>query len=110
MLAVYADDMEKVAGVGEWGGGGPERYRDFLEWLSESQWIAPVRFCEYANQVDVVETGRSNWNVQELATDFDAGEGYERWYLAPDWAPYRGYFSWTESRVKELAADGADPH
>ena len=23
LLAVYADDMEKVAGVGEWGGGGP---------------------------------------------------------------------------------------
>lgn len=110
LLAVYADDMEKVAGVGEWGGGGPERYREFLEWLSASRWIEPVRLCEYANQVDIsskreIELG----TFQELATDFDAGEGYERWYLAPDWAPYRGYFSWAETRVQELAAQGADP-
>jgi hypothetical protein len=45
---------------------------------------------------------------QELAVDFEAGEGYERWYLAPDWAPYRGYFNWAEGKVKQAAADGGD--
>jgi hypothetical protein len=45
---------------------------------------------------------------QELATDFDAGEGYERWYLAPDWAPYRGYFTWAENKVRSSARNGGD--
>ena len=110
LLALYADDMEKVAGVGEWGGDGPHRYREFLEWLSETPWIEPVRLTDYAKRTEVsskraLETG----TFQELATDFDAGEGYERWYLAPDWAPYRGYFSWSENRVRDLAAAGANP-
>jgi hypothetical protein len=109
LVALYADDMEKVAGVGEWGGDGPQRYRDFLDWLSSSSWIKPVRLTEHARQADVctkrhIELG----TFQELANDFDAGEGYERWYLAPDWAPYRGYFTWADGKVKELAADGAD--
>ena len=110
LIALYADDMEKVAGVGEWGAGGPERYREFLEWLNASSWVQPVRLCEYARQIDVfskrpVELG----TFRELANEFDAGEGYERWYLAPDWAPYRGYFNWADSRVRELEADGAHP-
>ena len=109
LLALYADDMEKVAGVGEWGGDGPHHYREFLEWLRSSNWIKPVRLTAHARQSDVstkreIELG----TFQELATDFDAGEGYERWYLAPDWAPYRGYFTWADTKVKALAADGAD--
>ena len=109
MLALYADDMEKVAGVGEWGGDGPGRYCEFLEWLSSSNWIKPVLLTAHARQSNVstkreIELG----TFQELATDFEAGEGYERWYLAPDWAPYRGFFTWADSKVKELAADQAD--
>ena len=47
-----------------------------------------MRLTDYAKRTEVsskraLETG----TFQELATDFDAGEGYERWYLAPDWAP-----------------------
>jgi hypothetical protein len=109
LLAVYADDLEKVAGIGEWGGDGPAHYRRFLDWLSENRWIKPVKLSEWAKENQTagrrrIETG----TFQELARDFDAGEGYERWYLAPDWAPYRGYFTRAESRVKEAQEDGAD--
>ena len=45
---------------------------------------------------------------QELAVAFEAGEGYERWYLASDWAPYRGFFNWAEAHVRKARADGGD--
>jgi hypothetical protein len=51
-----------------------------------------------------METG----TFAELAREFDAGEGYEKWYFAADWAPYRGHFDWASKRVAELAAAGAD--
>ena len=110
LLALYADDMEKVAGIGEWGGDGPRYYREFLEWLTASSWVKPVLLTEHAQQC-VVSSRREVMlgTFQELATEFDAGEGYERWYLAPDWAPYRGYFNWTQTKVREAVADRADP-
>ncbi len=109
LLAIYADDMEKVAGIGEWGSDGPRRYEAFLEWLSANSWARPVRVTEWARTNEPagqrpVETG----TFAELAREFDAGEGYEKWYLAQDWAPYRGYFEWAESKVRACAAEGAD--
>ena len=47
LLAVYADDMEKVAGVGEWGGGGPERYREFPRMAQPK--VSGSRLCGSAN-------------------------------------------------------------
>ncbi|MBI1896878.1 MAG: hypothetical protein HYZ57_03985 [Acidobacteria bacterium] len=109
LLAVYADDMEKVSGIGEWGREGPQRFEAFLDWLSQNQWVRAVKLTEWAAQTKVagtckIETG----TFEELANHFDAGEGYERWYLAPDWAPYRWYFQWAENRVRELVAQDAD--
>ena len=111
LLAIYADDMEKVSGIGEWGGGGPERYESFLSWLAENRaWLHAVRLTEWASQATVSDKRRiERGTFQELAVDFDAGEGYERWYLAPDWAPYRGYFNWAESKVKAAVESGGDP-
>lgn len=110
LLAVYADDLEKVAGIGEWGKEGPEKYRSFLEWLRVNDWIEPVLLSNWAARSEAagprdIQTG----TFQELAKDFDAGEGYDRWYFSADWAPYRTWFHWAEARVAELAAGGADP-
>ncbi|HYO82707.1 MAG TPA: hypothetical protein VES20_14980, partial [Bryobacteraceae bacterium] len=109
-LALYADDMEKVSGIGEWGGGGPGRYEKFLSWLAENrQWITPVKLNAWAETTEVSSTRRiKRGTFQELAVDFEAGEGYERWYLAPDWAPYRGYFNFAEAKVKEAVVQGGD--
>jgi starch synthase len=111
LLAMYADDMEKVSGIGEWGDGGPARYEAFLEWLSSNrQWINPVKLTEWATRTVVSNKRRvERGTFQELAVDFNAGEGYERWYLASDWAPYRGYFTFAESKLKEAIAAGGDP-
>ena len=111
LLAIYADDMEKVSGIGEWGGGGPARYESFLQWLAENKnWLDAVRLTEWASRSAVSNKRRiERGTFQELAVEFEAGEGYERWYLAPDWAPYRGYFNWAESKVKAAAESGGDP-
>ncbi|HYP06557.1 MAG TPA: hypothetical protein VER03_10050 [Bryobacteraceae bacterium] len=109
LLAMYADDMEKVAGIGEWGGEGPKHYCAFLEWLAKADWVDAVQLTQHANRCEI-STRRSTelGTFQELAKEFDAGEGYERWYLAPDWAPYRGYFNWADSKVKEAQRQGGD--
>ena len=46
LLAVYADDMEKVIGV--WGADGPPRYAAFLAWLRASTWIRAVKLTEWS--------------------------------------------------------------
>jgi hypothetical protein len=71
--------------------------------------LHPVKLKEWASQTTVSNKRRiERGTFQELAVEFDAGEGYERWYLAPDWAPYRGYFNWAETQVKAAADAGAD--
>ena len=111
LLAIYADDMEKVAGIGEWGGDGLERYSAFLEWVAANGWVKAVRLSEWAASSEAGVDARKVQlgTFEELAKNFNAGEGYENWYLADDWAPYRGYFEWAEQRVQELEQDGADP-
>lgn len=110
LLAMYADDMEKVAGIGEWGARGPRRYEAFLRWVAaNSAWLQPVKLTEWASRTAVSSTRRiDRGTFQELAVDFDAGEAYERWYLAPDWAPYRGFFTGAEARVKDAARRRGD--
>jgi hypothetical protein len=110
LLAIYADDMEKVCGIGEWGGGGPARYEAFLEWLKRNEaWLEPVKMAEWAGRADVsTKRAIERGTFQELAVDFQAGEGYERWYLAPDWAPYRGYFNWADGKVEAAIKENGD--
>jgi hypothetical protein len=108
LLAIYADDMEKVAGL--WGAEATEAYDALLQWISENRWIESVRLSAWADgrrsdRPVKIERGA----FAELARDFEAGESYECWYFAPDWAPYRGYFEWTQKRVAEMNRLGADP-
>jgi hypothetical protein len=107
LLALYADDMEKVIGV--WGADGPPRYAEFLEWLAGSAWIQAVKLTDWARENPPagrrkVETG----TFAELAQEFEAGEGYEKWFHSEQWTPYREHFEWTECRVREAKAAGGD--
>ena len=100
--------MEKVIGV--WGAEGPVRYRRFLEWIAEKEWVTPVQVSEWASENSPasprqVEIG----TFDELANEFDAGEGYEKWYFSKQWEPYRAHFEWAAARVKECKAAGGDP-
>ncbi len=107
-LALYADDMEKVSGV--WNDDGPQHYADFVRWLADNQWIKPVRLSDWtaANP----PAGRRKIEVgtfSELAREFNAGEGYEKWFHSENWAPYRKYFDLTQTMVNDAKSKAADP-
>ena len=107
-LALYADDMEKVIGV--WNDDGPGYYANFIRWLLKNEWIQPVRLTDWtaANPpagIRRIEVG----TFSELAREFDAGEGYEKWFHSEAWTPYREHFEMTQRRVIEAKARAADP-
>jgi hypothetical protein len=107
LLALYADDLEKVIGV--WGAEGPPRYAALLEWLSDSSWIRAVRLSDWLRAHPpagrrAVETG----SFVELAHEFQAGEGYEKWFHSEHWEPYRKCFEETERRVAACKAGPSD--
>jgi len=106
-LALYADDMEKVSGV--WNTDGPGHYADFIQWLAKNPWIRPVKLSDWTAVNP--PAGRRKVEVgtfSELAVDFDAGEGYEKWFLAKDWTPYRRWFEQAQRSVDEAKTRNAD--
>src|SRR6184192_4165582 len=109
LVAIYADDMEKVAGVG-WDARGPLQFEATLRWLSENPFLQPVKLAEWAathraGSERQIDTGA----YAELVDEFGAGENYESWYYDPRWSLYRNYYAWSEARVRELDSRGADP-
>jgi hypothetical protein len=108
VLALYADDMEKVTGV--WNADGPQHYARFVRWLSGNPWIQPVKLSDWT--ASNPPAGRRQIEVgtfSELAREFNAGEGYEKWFHSTEWAPYRRYFETTKQRVQEARTRAAEP-
>ncbi len=109
LIAIYADDMEKAAGVG-WDQRGPSQYETLIKWVSENRWIEPVKISNWASYQTpagskVIEKGA----YVELVNEFEADETYHKWYDDPRWAPYQAYYEWSQKRVKELTSQGSDP-
>lgn len=108
LLGVYADDMEKVAGVG-WDPDGPDQFERFLAWVSTDAGVKAVRLGEWtATHAPAGERTVDAGAYVELATEFNAGENYDGWYQDPRWTPYRDAYAWSEARVRELESAGAD--
>jgi hypothetical protein len=110
VLAVYADDMEKAAGVSPWDSRGASQFEDVLRWMAENQWIRPVKITDWSasNRTPAARTIDTGTYV-ELANHFHAGEDYRNWYHDPQWKQYANYFCWSEMRVKHFVQLGADP-
>jgi len=111
LIAVYGDDMEKVAGLDGWNKNAPEQFEAVLRWLSETPSVQPLRICDCAAAVNEPADARpiDVGTFLELANHYSAGEGYEKWFFDPQWDRYRGYFSWAERRVEQFSLSGADP-
>ena len=106
-LAIYADDMEKPAAIG-WDPRGPSQYEAFLRWLSEAAWIKPVKISDWVATARIGQDANIEGGTYvELATNFEAGEQYEKWYFDRRWDPYRDHCAWSEQRVQHLASLGA---
>lgn len=109
LIAIYADDMEKVAGVG-WDPDGPSQFEKLLRWISENRWVKTVKLSQWVSaQRPTVERLIETGTYVELANEFEAGEGYEKWYYDPRWAQYGRLYDWSEKRVQELVSRGSDP-
>jgi hypothetical protein len=110
-IAIYADDMEKAAGVG-WDLNGPIQYEHFVDWIrTNKQQLDSVKITDWASQ----HAAFDNKNIErgtyvELMNEFGAGESFENWYCDPRWTiPYQRYYDWAASRVVEFSKHGADP-
>ncbi|HYY91649.1 MAG TPA: alpha-amylase/4-alpha-glucanotransferase domain-containing protein [Candidatus Dormibacteraeota bacterium] len=108
LIGVYADDMEKVAGIG-WDTRGPLQFEAMLKWISEKHFIRTVRLSDWADiRPPMPERQIDTGAYTELVNDFGAGENFEAWYYDPRWKIYRNYYDWSEQRVRELDSQGAD--
>jgi hypothetical protein len=108
-IAIYADDMEKTAGIGGWDPSGPAHFDLFLEWMSRNRSFRPVKLREWATCQRVIkELSIDVGTFVELSDQFGAGDDYEDWYFDPQWDIYRSYHSSSETKVKQRAAAGAN--
>ncbi len=109
LIAIYADDMEKVAGVG-WDPNGPGQFETVLKWVSENPWVQTVKLGDWASSHPPVEEKMIDTGAYvELVNEFEAGETYDKWFYDPRWAPYNNYHTRSENKVRELESKGADP-
>src|SRR5262249_5083383 len=100
-VLVYADDMEKTAGVGGWGTDAIERYDAFPRraacgrsgpfpgGVAPRQGVVPVRLRDGLaghppREERVLEAG----TFFELAREWHAGEDYRGWSESAAWLPY----------------------
>lgn len=108
-IAIYGDDLEKTAGCCGWTDGGPAGYESFLQWLSKNPWIHPVKLNAWPGRCDGYKKPIDVGAYYEMSHHFGAGEDYEKWYYDPNWDKYRNYYAWSEGKVSDDSAKGADP-
>ncbi|SFK58293.1 glycogen/starch synthase [Geodermatophilus ruber] len=110
-VLVYADDMEKAAGVGPWHPSALGRYEAFLRWLTAQPNLAPVALPAWLRRrrrppgVREVERG----TFVELAQDWHAGEDYRGWSEDEAWRPYREHLARARRAVAAAQDTAAEP-
>jgi hypothetical protein len=110
VIAIYGDDMEKVAGIPPWNPKALEHYRRFLEWLIRKQEVKPVLLQSWLKRnsnpsLRSIGTG----SYRELAIDFGAGEDYMNWAKSKAWVPYQRALEETWTKFKQLSSQITNP-
>lgn len=111
MILVYADDMEKTAGVGPWTPTAMSRYEGFLRWVAGHPTVLPVALSPWLAEsrrepsTRTIEAG----TFVELAQVWKAGETYQGWLDHTSWAPYRRHVEKARAAVEDAERSGADP-
>ncbi len=108
-LMVFADDLERVAGVAGWEQG-LERYARFLRWLTRSDALRPVALDDWCDRSEpgpelTVEAG----TYYELAHHHGSGEDYGRWADDPRWRPFADRLDRVDAALESAEDDGAAP-
>lgn len=107
-LLVFADDLERVAGVAGWESG-LERYARFLRWLTRNDALQPVALDDWCDRTETapelpVEAG----TYYELAHQHGAGEDYSTWAADARWRPYAERLDRVEGALERAEQDGAE--
>lgn len=110
-VLVYADDMEKSAGVGPWHASALGRYEELLRWLATQSNIVPVDLPSWLRRRRRIPGSRvlEHGTFVELAQDWQAGEDYAGWWQDAAWRPYREHLARARSAVTAAESDGAEP-
>ncbi|WP_102344936.1 DUF1926 domain-containing protein [Bacillus sp. Marseille-P3661] len=105
VLAIYGDDMEKVAGIPPWNPLATHHYRCFLEWLIGKQDVTPVLLQSWLKS-HTIQAARSiaTGTYRELAIVFGAGEDYLNWTDSPAWAPFQQTLVETWEKLKKFSS------
>lgn len=108
-LLVYADDMEKTAGVGPWDRMHLRRYENFLRWISTRREVRPVLLSEELRDREIrIERKLRPGAYRELSRDWNAGEDYRGWSDAPNWESYRVKLGTASSDIAAAEREGVD--
>jgi len=112
-LLVYADDLEKTAGVGPWDSSGLDRYEAFLRQLLRGRpGVGPVRLDAWLERHPPAQERRLEAGTFfELAHGWPdcAGEDYRGWAGSAAWSEYHHHFTVAEEAVREAERQGAEP-
>jgi hypothetical protein len=108
-LLLYADDMEKPAGVGPWETNALARYEAFLGWVASRSDVASIRLPDWlAGRPWHDERQLEAGTYFELAQGWQAGEDYRRWWGGAAWLPYRRYLATAQFALRAARWEGAD--
>ncbi|MBY9073985.1 glycogen/starch synthase [Nocardioides sp. WL0053] len=110
-VLVYADDLEKTAGVGPWDASALEHYESFLRWLVAQPRLAPVALPSWLaeRRRPAAERAVEPGTFVELAQQWRAGEDYHGWTRDAAWTPYRRNLDRAHSLIRAAERDDAEP-
>lgn len=100
VLLVYADDMERAAGVGGWEPA-IEDYEHLLAWLATGELVHPVDMDTWLDSHHFPETAPVRaGSYHELEVDWGAGADFTGWSGDPQWAPYAELLTSVETMIR----------
>ncbi|MEH7223924.1 hypothetical protein V7112_08890 [Bacillus sp. JJ1566] len=103
VIAIYGDDMEKVAGIPPWNKDAIEQYRRFLNWLSKKETVKPILLNEWLHSITIQPPiPIASGTYRELEKEFGAGNDYMGWASSPKWLPYQQILNETWSKLQSL--------
>jgi hypothetical protein len=107
-ILVFADDLERSAGVGGWCSD-RRRYERLLGWLAERDDLTPVLLPDWlAGRVPSGEVDLEPGGFFELAQAWRAGEDYRGWWDAPAYAESRSHLERARASVEAAQSRRGD--
>lgn len=109
-LLTFADDLERVAGVGGWDPAGPGRYEAALRTLAEDAALRPVLLSHWSGAAPpAADRLVAPGTYSELSAQWGAGDDYRGWWDSSAWAPHRANLEAAEHAIHGGELQGAEP-